>query len=112
MISEILLVFVLAVAAMLILWCLLGLLLMPVFSHNMITCCFAKDDGEKLEQQIRAFGWLRDGKLSGGRFVIVDCGLNPEGVQIAKRLCKDHNWITYCHREKMTECLDRMEDTV
>ena len=66
-------------------------------------------DGGKLEQQVRAYGWLRDGRLSGGRFVIVDCGLAAAGIDRALTLQKDHDWVEYCPHEMLEEHLNSMK---
>ena len=110
--SDILLVFALSVAVVFILWCLMGLLLMPVFSNDMVTFCFSKGNGGKLEQQVRAYNWLRDGYLSGGRFVIVDCGLNAEGLAYAQVLRSRYDWVGYCPRQVLSDYVELLEDTI
>ena len=109
---EVLLVFVLAVGVVLIAWCLTGLLLMPVFTHDMVTLCYARGNGDGLEQQIRAYGWLRDGERSGGRFLIVDCGLNEDGLHRTRILARGHDWVSCCSRQNLPEYLERLEDTI
>ena len=106
---EILVIFMASVGLLLLCWCLMGLLLLPVFGHNIVTLCFSEGHGGKLEQQVRAYGWLRDGRLSGGRFVIVDCGLAPTGIDCALTLQKDHDWVEYCSHEMLEEHLNSMK---
>lgn len=110
--SEILIVFLLAVGIVMIGWCLTGLLLLPVFSEKMVTLCCSKGDGRKLEQQVRAYGWLRDGNLSGGTFLIVDCGLDETGVTCAQRLCRDRNWVLYCTHAQLPDYFRSFEDSI
>ena len=99
MLLDILLVFLAAAGILLLLWCLLGLLLSPVFGRDMVTYCYEKGDGDELEQRARAYGWLRDGRISGGRLVIVDCGLTEQGLERVRRLRERYPWLEYCRRE-------------
>jgi len=89
-----LLVFFAACGIGLVLWCLLGILLIPVFDYDMITICRAEGDGEGLEQKIRGYGWLRDGRLTGGRLIILNCGLTERGMEIARHLCRRYDWVS------------------
>ncbi len=86
-------IFLAALGTALLLWCLMGLLLVPVFGENMVTVCMASGDGKWLEQKARAYNWLREGRTRGGRFVIADCGLNLHGRQVAERLCARYGWM-------------------
>lgn len=86
-------VFLAALGAALVLWCLMGLLLVPVFGERMITVCMASGDGRWLEQKVRGYNWLREGRKTGGRFLIADCGLTAQGLQIAERLCGQFAWV-------------------
>ena len=103
MLLDILLVFLAAAGVALILWCLLGLLLAPVFGRNMVTLCYAEGDGGELEQKIRSYGWLRDGRLTGGRLVIVDCGLTEQGIGRMCLLQERYPWVEYCQRDQLIE---------
>jgi len=92
---EILLAFLIALGIAILLWCLTGLILLPVFGAQMVTLCYARDDAPLLEQQVRAYGWLRDGKLSGGRLLIVDLGLTAHGRTLAEKLCRRYAWVSF-----------------
>lgn len=111
MLGTIFLIFFLGVGLILLVWCLFGLLMTPVFGENMVTLCYCQGDGEKLEQQVRAYGWLREGNLSGGRFVIVDCGLNEEGLSLAQLLRRDYLWVDYCPQPALEDYLELMRMT-
>ena len=93
---EYLIVFLAAVGTAALLWCLTGLLLYPVFGADMVTCCRVWGDGETMEQQVRAYGWLRDCRREGGRMVLLDCGLTETGLRTAEILCGRHSWLEYC----------------
>lgn len=88
-----LLAFFTAAGIVLILWCLLGILLIPVFGDDMVTLCMAEGDGEDLEQKVRGYGWLRDGRLTGGRLVILNCGLSETGLKRVNCLCSQYDWV-------------------
>lgn len=93
MLWDILLVFLSAAGVVLLLWCFLGFLLRPVFTETMTTLFPAKDDGNGLEQCVRAYAWLREGRLSGGIFLIVDQGLNENGRKTAQKLSETYDWV-------------------
>ncbi len=99
-------IFVVGAILILLAWCLFGLLLLPVFGAGTVTLCYCQGKGEELEQTVRAFGWLRDSKKTGGRLVLVDCGLDAEGLQLAQLLRKDHPWVDYCPRPALEDYLD------
>ena len=86
-------IFLAALGAALLLWCLLGVLLIPVYGENMVTVCMASGDGKWLEQKVRGYNWLREGRRCGSRFFIADCGLSVRGRQIAERLCRQFEWV-------------------
>ena len=110
--KELLGVFFLSLGVGLILWCLFGLLLLPIFGKNMITLHFCYGGGAELEQAVRAYGWLRDGKKQGGVLLLVDCGLDAEGLDLALRLRARHDWVSYCPRAALTDYIELLEDTV
>ena len=94
---EYIIAFFIAVGIVVLFWCLLGLLLIPVFGNNMVTLCFVKDDAVCLEQQVRSYGWLREGRMTGGRLYLIDLGLTDLGRKRAEALTKQYEWVTmYC----------------
>lgn len=106
MLTEILLVFVLGIGTAVILWCLMGLLMLPVFGENMLTLCRAEGEGERLEQQVRAYGWLRDGRITGGKLLIVDHGLSARGLELAMHLREQFDWVEYCPGQSLPDHLE------
>lgn len=109
MLGEILLIFFAACGLVLLAWCLLGLLLEPVFGREMVTLYFVRGDGASMECRVRAYGWLRDGKLTGGRMVLVDCGLTKPGLEAAEILRQRYSWLDYCPLPALEDYLDLME---
>lgn len=96
---DLLLIFFAALGVVLFFWCLLGILVTPVFGPDMVTLCFAEGKGRFLEHRVRSYGWLREGELTGGRLVIVDRGLSEEGLKIAACLCEKYEWVSYYQGE-------------
>ena len=116
MIEELLVVFFFVLLFGFVLWALIGLIHMPVFSKDMVSFLFAADE-EKLEAQVRAYGWLREEKKNSARLVIVDCGMTAEGPELVRRLQKERPWLDYCpyralpdHIELLQHCLEKGEE--
>ncbi len=106
MLATILVIFFALAGLIFLIWCLFGLLLTPVFGEDMVTLCYCCGDGKDLEQQVRAYGWLREGRISGGRLVLVDCGLDEQGLCLAQLLQKDYEWLDYCPRPALEDYLE------
>lgn len=100
---DLALVFFAASGLVLLLWCFIGAMLRPVFCPKTVTLLPADGDGEKLEQQSRAFAWLRDGRTLGGKLVIIDCGLSEQGLACVKVLCEKYPWLTVCAPDEAEE---------
>ncbi len=96
---TLLLVFFASAGLLLLGWGLLGLLLRPVFCENMITAYAIDGDAEQLEQRVRSFAWLRDGRNSGGQLVLVDCGLSEQGRMKVSCLQKQYPWLMICEKK-------------
>ena len=69
-------------------WLLLGRLLLPV-PLNLTVSLTGHGDGEGLEQGVRALHWLRRTGLWRGDIRIVDGGLSPRGLAVARQLVED-----------------------
>ena len=67
-------------------WWLFGLLLRPLPGHGAYLVLPGRDEGEGLEQQVRACIWLRGLGLLSCPVVIADAGLTPQGWELALRL--------------------------
>ena len=106
MLVEIMIALVAAFVLGVVLWSLFGLLLLPVFGKDMVTFCFSKGNGKELEMRARAYGWLRSEKPSGGRLVIVDCGLSEQGLSVLRCLRDRYTWVDYCPHEVMEDYIE------
>ena len=109
MLVELLVAFFFVLLLSFVLWALFGLLLLPVFSGNMLTLLFASGHGGTLEMRVRAYSWLRENKKRGGRLVIVDCGLSHTGLEIAQQLRKKWPWVDYCPNQALTDYIELMQ---
>lgn len=109
MLGTVLLVFLAACGVVLLAWCLFGLLLEPVFGREMVTLYFVRGNGADLERRVRAYGWLRDGRITGGRMVLVDCGLTKNGLDAAELLRERFTWLDYCPAPALMDYLELME---
>ena len=101
---ELLLVFLAALGLLTFLWCLAGLVLRPERETLSIRCC--QGNGDRLEQTVRAYGWLRGTGLVRGQLLLMDCGLTAQQLQ------ETRDWVIYCPRESLEDCLTLLEDTI
>lgn len=106
---EYILLFCVAVGVVFVAWCLAGLLLSPVFGKGMVTFCYVQGDGAGLEQTVRSYGWLREGRENGGRLVLVDCGLTEQGLELAQVLRERHGWVDYCPQQALVDYIELTE---
>ena len=67
-------------------WWLFGLMLRPLPGRSARVVITGRGEGEKLEQQVRSFLWLRGLGLLRCPVVIADAGLTPGGWELALRL--------------------------
>lgn len=109
---EYLLMFFVVLAVGVMLWCLFGLLLMPVFHQRMVTLCYTRGDGAELEQTVRSYSWLRDGSGKGSILLLVDYGLNRQGLELAQKLEQSHEWVICCPIAALDDCLGLLEDRI
>ena len=70
-------------------WLAVGALLLPGVCPARMTVD-AKGAGDGLEQTIKALLWLRRTGLWWGEVVIEDCGLNREGMALARALAEQN----------------------
>lgn len=66
-------------------WLALGALLLPERCNTRLTVS-ARGSGEGLEQTVRGLLWLRRTGLWRGELVIEDCGLDEDGLILARAL--------------------------
>lgn len=111
MFLDLLLIFLAAAGVLLLLWCLLGLVLLPVFGRSMVTLYYVKGNGEGVEQRVKAYGWLREGRIAGGRLIVVDCGLTEQGIGRVHLLQERYPWLETCQAAAVKDYIDQMQCT-
>ena len=84
---ELLAVLLSAFGLVSLLWLAMGALLLPgVCPARMVVD--ARGSGDGLEQSVKALLWLRRTGLWWGQVVIEDCGLDREGMALARKLAE------------------------
>lgn len=75
-------------------WLAFGKMILPVGGEGLTVraVVLAKGDGGGLEQTMAGLLWLRRTGLWRGRILIVDRGLSPEGLAVARRYT-DHSGV-------------------
>ena len=96
MLFDLVIVFLAASGVILIMWCLIGALLHPVFDENMVTYLPVRGDGADVERSVRAYAWFRSGRVSGGKLILVDLGLDRQGLQRTAAICSRYDWVSCC----------------
>ena len=85
-------------------WFLYGRLLTPVRGgKNVIVDPVVTVSGgaEGLEQTIEGLIWLRKNGTLTGRIIIVDNGLDADGISLAQQAMKKHGYIVLCKMEEV-----------
>ena len=70
-------------------WLALGALLLPGRCDARLTVS-ARGGGEGLEQTVKGLLWLRRTGLLRGEVIIEDCGLDRDGLALARALAEQH----------------------
>ena len=74
----------------------------PVFPH-VTALVSAGGDGEDLEYTVRTLAQLRWEQGTLGGILIVDCGLSPEGRELAGLLSREEDCVALCRREDLSD---------
>lgn len=94
--------------------CLNGLLfarlLHPAQKAPFFVVIRARGDGDGLEQTLRHLHWLRREKLSCFTVLVVDTGLNSEGLRIAETLQRKDPALLLCTAEEAALIFKRKDD--
>jgi len=65
----------------------------------------AQGGGEALESQLRALERLRGEQGVFGEILVVDCGLDDQGRQLARCLAREDRWVSVCAPEDIASHL-------
>lgn len=78
-----------------ILWSLVRLILfVPPRRQDAVALVSARGNGEDLEAQVRALALMRGGNGVVGEILLVDCGLNEEGLSLCRLLSRQYRRVT------------------
>lgn len=75
---------------------LFGRLVRPLPGPGLWVLVPGRGGGEQLERDLRGLAWLRGLGLLRGCVVIVDCGLDPEGRELALHLTRRWPEVALC----------------
>ena len=89
-------------------WWLMGLLVRPLPGHEARVLLPVRGEGERLEQQLRGFLWLRGMGLLRCPVMIIDVGLTPRGRELALRLAGRWPEVVLWPAEDLPDYLARM----
>ena len=88
-------------------WWLFGLLLRPLPGPEARVLLGGRGAGEHLEQQVRAFVWLRGMGLVRCPILIADVDLTPEGRELALRLVARWPGVVLWPVEELPDYIER-----
>lgn len=90
---EILISILAAAGAVTFLWCLAGLLFLPVAGDGMVTVWRLRGPCPGLEIRVRGHLWLQRTGLVGARLALVDCGMTEADRAVAERLARNTDLV-------------------
>ena len=86
------------------LWTFHGALRTPVRcgrGTGVSTVVAARGSAEGLEQTLKGLVWLEENGIVVARILIVDCGMDEEGLTLARLLAKKYANIVICEAEEV-----------
>ena len=105
---EILLGILAAFGAAALLWCVAGLMLLPVTGCETRTLLHVGGACPALEYRVRGCLLLRRLALPNVRIVLVDCGMTAQTAEVARRLAADHDAVELVSAEDLKSYLDQV----
>lgn len=97
MVWQIILSALAACGVLLILWVVIGVLLMPFAPKNSCMIIWVHGNRDRLELQLRAYGWLLNTGLVRSRLLLV--AANEEEAQLARRVTEPYSWAGWIQPE-------------
>lgn len=105
MVVEILIVILAVCGALMLLWCITGLMLRPLGGRALRMVYPACGEAEELEQAVRGAAWLREVGLTAGDMFIADCGMTGPARLRAGRLCERLEFVHLIPEAELPEIL-------
>ena len=87
-------------------WTVYGSLRTPVRcgrGTGVSTVVTARGSAEGLEQTLKGLIWLEENGIVVARILIVDCGMDEEGLALARLLAKKYANIVICQAEEVRQ---------
>lgn len=85
-------------------WILFGRLLVPV-GEDTFAVVWARGAGETLEHDLSGLLWLRAGGMARMTIVVVDGGLDNEGLALATALLEREPEVYFCAAGELERCI-------
>ena len=104
MVLQVILCALAAGGVLLIVWCVIGRMLLPV-SRSLVSVYVLRDDAQELEQTVRAFEWLCESGLMAGTLAVIDCAQDEALSTLAAEVCERSRCARLCGRQELTELL-------
>ncbi len=104
MVLQVILCALAAGGLLLVVWCVVGRLLLPV-SRSLVSVYVLRGDAQELEQTVRAFEWLCESGLMAGTLLVVDCAQDQTLAQLAADVCARSRCARLCGCKELAELL-------
>lgn len=101
MVGTIILCVLCAVGLLALVFLLAAAILLPVRDNNIYMLILASGNGERLEQQSRAYLLLHTVGLLRRPLLIADNGLTKQGRAAARQLVRSHTQIQFCTAKEL-----------
>ena len=93
-----------AAGVLLIVWCVVGHMLLPV-ARSLVSVYVLRGGDQELEKTLRAFEWLCESNLMAGTLLVVDCACEHELHELAAALCGRSSCARLCKADEVNELL-------
>ena len=93
-----------AAGVLLIVWCVVGHMLLPV-ARSLVSVYVLRSGDISLEQTVRAFEWLCESNLMAGTLLVVDCADDVSQHELAAEICDNASCVQLCRPDELAELL-------
>jgi len=70
---------------------------------DLATIVSIRNSAQGLEQTLEGLIWLRDNGVLEGQILIADCGVDEEGLALARLAVKKYGKIAFCKAEEVAQ---------
>ena len=93
-----------AAGVLLIVWCVVGRMLLPV-DKRLVSVYVLRSGDISLEQTVRAFEWLCESNFMAGTLLVVDCTDDMPQHELAAEICGSASCVQLCRPDELPELL-------